>query len=101
MKATMTTKEVADDLRKCGVKTTEVKIRQMIRDERYPFGVACKTSSKWQFEIYTKLYQEWKEKHGISYIEEPVNTAGSVVILKSVEDRQKAVMELERAMKLV
>lgn len=101
MKATMTVKEVAVDLRKCGVKTTESKIRQMIRDKRYPFGVACKTSSKWQFEIYTKSYQEWKEERGIFYIEEPVNTAGSAVIVKLAEDRLKAVMELERAMKLV
>ena len=66
-KPTMTVQELYSDLRKCGVRTSEPKIKALIQQGKYPFAVSCEMSHT-EFEIYRKPYEEWKEDKGLHYI---------------------------------
>ena len=66
-KPLLTMNELYNDLRKCGVKTSEPKIKALIQQGKYPFAVSCEMNHT-EFEIYRKLYEEWKAERGIHYV---------------------------------
>lgn len=89
-KPVMTVPEVHKDLRKCGVRWSEVAIRNMIKCGEFP-GTAYK-SKGWRYHIYTKEYEEFKKAKGFEYIEESKPTV-------SENDKYiQAVMEFEAMM---
>ena len=67
-KPTLTMHELYIDMRRCGLTTSEPKIKAMIQQGKYPFAVSCEMCHT-EFEIYRKLYNEWKEKVGLKYID--------------------------------
>lgn len=67
-KPVMTVSEVHKDLRKCGVRWSEVAIRNMIKCGEFP-GIAYKTKN-WRYHICTKEYEAYKKAMGFEYIEE-------------------------------
>lgn len=67
-KPVMTVPEVHKDLRKCGVRWSEVAIRNMIRAGTFP-GVAYYTKN-WRYHIPTAQYEAFKKANGFEYIEE-------------------------------
>lgn len=86
-KPLLTVSEVHKDLRKCGVNWSEVVLRIMIKEGRFPGTVAHK-----RFYVFSKEYEEYKRVHGFEYIDKPAPTDDKYT---------KAVMEFENAMKAV
>ncbi len=66
-KPLLTMSELYNDLKKCGIRTSEPKIKALIQQGKYPFAVSCEMSHT-EFEIYRKPYEEWKEEKGLHYI---------------------------------
>jgi len=61
-KPTLTLSELTADLRNCGVKTSNTKVKAMIQQEKYSeFANSCEMLHT-EFEIYRKPYEEWKER---------------------------------------
>ncbi len=70
---TLTPEEVSTQLRAIGVKTTPTKIREGIRQGKYPFGIVIDLATP-TYEIYTKDFIKWlREKFDIAdeYIPQP------------------------------
>lgn len=68
-KPILSSQELYEDLRRCGVKTSKPKIKAMIQQGKYPFAVSCEMNNT-EFEIYRKPYEEWKEKVGLRYVDQ-------------------------------
>ena len=67
-KPTLTLKELTEDLRACGVKTSTTKVKALIQQGKYAdFAVSCEMCDT-EFEIYRKPYEEWKEHKGLRYV---------------------------------
>lgn len=67
---TLTPEEVSQRLRAIGVKTTPLKIREGIRQGKYPFGIVIELASD-SFEIYTKDFEKWmREKFDVESAKE-------------------------------
>ena len=60
-KPVLTVAELCADLRCHGVRTSEMKVRAMIRHGQYPFAKGYKEKTT-QCEIYTKPYIEYLDK---------------------------------------
>ena len=60
-KPVLTVAELCADLRCHGVRTSEMKVRAMIRHGRYPFAVGFKEKTT-QCEIFTKPYIKWLDE---------------------------------------
>ncbi len=67
-KPVMTVPEVHKDLRKCGVRWSEVAIRNMIKCGEFP-GTAY-YNKNWRYHISTAEYEAFKKAKGFEYIEE-------------------------------
>ena len=62
---TLTPEEVSQRLRAIGVKTTPQKIREGIRQGKYPFGIVILNDTA-TTEIYTKDFEKWmREKFDV------------------------------------
>ena len=86
-KPVMTVPEVHKDLRKCGVRWSEVAIRNMIKCGEFP-GIAY-YNKNWRYHIPTAEYEAFKKANGFEYIEEDKPDI-------STDDKYtKAVMEFE------
>lgn len=67
-KPTLTMTELYNDLRRCGIKTSQPKIKTLIQQGKYAdFAVSCEMGHT-EFEIYRKPYEEWKLKNGLRYV---------------------------------
>lgn len=70
---TMSPEEVANILRGIGVHTSATRIREGIRQGKYPFGIVIDFSTP-AYEIYRKDFEKWmREKFDIAddYIHQP------------------------------
>lgn len=67
-KPTLSHKELTEDLRRCGVKTSPPKVKAMIQQGKYAeFAVSCEMKDT-EYEIYRKPYEEWKKRKGLRYV---------------------------------
>lgn len=55
---TMTVSQVYKRMSEMGIKTSPEKIRAMIDEGKYPWGVSCKLKER-VYEIYTVLFEKW------------------------------------------
>lgn len=70
---TLTPEEVSTQLRAIGVKTTPTKIREGIRQGKYPFSIVIDLATP-TYEIYTKDFFKWlRDKFDVAddYIHQP------------------------------
>lgn len=62
MKAEIIKPEVAaKELREMGMRINAQNIRYGLRAGKFPFGVAIKMGKQWEYLIYRKLFDEFKE----------------------------------------
>ena len=57
---TLTVKQVYERMSELGLKTSERKIRAMINQGKYPWGVSCQMKHR-EYEIYEVLFDLWLE----------------------------------------
>lgn len=63
---TLTPEEVAQVLRAIGVRTTATRIREGIRQGKYPFGIVIDLATP-TYEIYRKDFEKWlREKFDVN-----------------------------------
>lgn len=55
---TMTVSQAYKRMSEVGIKTSPEKIRAMIDEGKYPWGVSCKLKER-VYEIYTVLFEKW------------------------------------------
>lgn len=55
---TMTVSQVYKRMSEMGIKTSPEKIRAMIDEGKYPWGISC-TLKERVYEIYTVLFEKW------------------------------------------
>ena len=62
MKAEIIKPEVAaKELREMGMRINAQNIRYELREGKFPFGVAINMGKQWEYLIYRKLFDEFKE----------------------------------------
>lgn len=55
---TLTIKQVYERMSNLGIKTSPEKIRAMIDEGKYPWGVSCMMKKR-SYEIYEVLFEKW------------------------------------------
>lgn len=58
---TMTVEEVTNRMREVGISTSTPKVRAMLMQGKYPFGIGVQMKHQ-EFEIYRPLFEEWLDK---------------------------------------
>lgn len=58
---TMTVEEVVGQMRGAGISTSTPKVRAMLMQGKYPFGVGVMMKHQ-EFEIYRPLFEEWLDR---------------------------------------
>lgn len=68
---TMTINELVLKLRELGIKTTNVKVREAIKQGKYPFAISIEMDNC-EFEIYKRIFDEWVAER--AYMKEELET---------------------------